>query len=251
MASCSAYRPIAPHLPTVHAKHEAEVSAGVDGNHFAGVQAAYSPANHVLLTTTVGGSLERPGKVSKQDQSTQRHARVGLGFYIPLDSTSWLTVMGGGGIARSFQSALGGPYSDEFRTVDSRQLYGLVGLQKQLSSRYILGSIGLSYEASLLNYRRYSILTTRQTETGETYQRDNVQYPVPTLLRHAVWGQLELGSKNFPALQFRLNGGFSTASGPSAATTTALRGVIWHEKNNEFLGQASLVFYPHLLKKKR
>ncbi|RSK50351.1 hypothetical protein [Hymenobacter rigui] len=249
--SCAAYRPITPHLPTVHAKQEAEVTAGVDGNHFANAQAAYSPVNHLLLTTTVGGSLQRPGKPSTQDQSTQRHARVGLGVYLPLDSTSWLTVTGGGGTAHSFVSALSSPYLNQFTTVDSRQLYGLIGLQKQLTSRYVLCSIGLAYEATLLNYRRYSVLTTRQTETGEEYQRDDLRYPVPNLLRHAVWGQLELGSRNFPALQFRLNGGYSTASGPSTAATSALRSVIREEKNNEFLAQASVVFYPHLLKKKR
>ncbi|HEX8351091.1 MAG TPA: hypothetical protein VF598_14100, partial [Hymenobacter sp.] len=262
-SACSVYRPAILQLPAIRAAHEAEVNAGVDLNGFIGINGAYSPVKHLLITAAGSGSWHAPTTSNRHRQALQRQGQIGLGAYFPIDERNVLSVIVGAGKAHSFDSeyqadiGLGRTFpsthqEDYLIHAYTQQKFLQTGWQTNASGRYTTCQFGFAYRLGFLQYKRYQVIDEIRSREGELLSREEVSYSLPSYLRHDVWAQLQLGSNNFPAVQFRLGLGSSASTTPNGWQNPT-KSLIHHtevESQGIFLGQASLVFYPHLLKKK-
>ena len=262
LSACSVYRPTIPALPAIQAAHEAEVKAGVDLNGFMGFTAAYSPVKYLLVSTAASASWHSPNVEDASRQAVQRQGEVSAGAYVPLGSRTVISVQGGVGKAHSFdsQSSVDTGFLSTFpsyrKNVDliharTQTTFLQAGWQRDLTQKHIIGRMGVGYRLGRQAYRQYTVTTEEYNRNGDLLARENLAYPLPTLMRHDILAQFNFGTKLFPALQLQLGMGLSFVPNMNRWNEdySDLGWRVRSECSGTYLGQASLAFYPHLLRK--
>ena len=215
LSSCSVYRPTVPLLPAIRQAHELEVKVAADdisddGPVYGAASVAYSPVRHLLLTAGGAGSARAPQRGGYK--GLQRHVEAGIGGYLPLRNDVLSTQVG---IATGNSSDLRtagvgflGYYTALQQThVDFRRWQAQVGWQHYyaLSSGIVLNA-GVLYRFFRIFYQQYRVISINQNSSvpGEP---ETEYFSIPTLNRHEVLTQLNLGLAKHPAWQIHLGFG--------------------------------------------
>ncbi|WP_188814070.1 hypothetical protein [Hymenobacter cavernae] len=263
LSACSVYRPSIPQLPAIRAAHQAEVKAGVDANGFMGLGAAYSPVKYVLVTAAGSSSWHSPNAENRSGQTMQRQGQISAGAYLPLGSRNVVSVTAGTGMAHSFDTkteidngflSTFPSYRKEVALIHAhtRQKFLQVGWQYDATRSYATCHFGVAYRIGSTTYSGYDVGEEVYSREDKLLSRQDVSYALPNVMRQDVWAQFSLGSNALPALLLQFGLGVSVAPSPSRWQNdfSPLARSIKAEHESTGLGQASLVFYPHLLRKR-
>ncbi|PJJ58775.1 hypothetical protein [Hymenobacter chitinivorans] len=235
LSSCSVYAPMLPAAPQIRDKGQAEVQATsfLNGRWEAG--ATYSPLRHVLVRAA-GGI-----KTDSRDTAYFRvhQYEVGLGGYYPLGKHWLVTGLGGYGQARSnrgyYQTFLfGNGYLVDFKA-NYRRVFG------ELSTSYYNSwvTLGLAYRLSKVDF-------TSLTYNGAPLGMSGMLREEAMLF--ARFGSEE-GSLSWLGFQVSLGTTAVPRSRPEDQNTNPYAREYDHLRESRILMGASLIVYPHRLRK--
>jgi hypothetical protein len=180
-AACSVYTPMTPHAPIVRAKGEGEASFHLQGTGRAELQAAYSPAKHLLLLAAATGRPKLfPDSLDPGGRLRTLQYELGAGTYFSMGERWSGQLIAGFGAAQvqrtvsEFGVFLA--FSNDYKA-RYQKYFGQISFNKQLRRH---GS-GFGYRMTLVDFAELSA----QNRYG-----DYALYPLPldSQFRHEFYG---------------------------------------------------------------
>jgi hypothetical protein len=228
-----------PIAPVLRDKNQAEAAAAVHINGRIQGNVAYSPIQHLLLTTA--GSYQKRGSTEDTTHFCNRQYEVGIGTYWPV-AKSWLfSGQLGYGQAESQRAFKGirnivvlDPGYDKYRT-HYNKFYGQVAASVDISRV----TLGLSYRRTWIDFKSLTY-----NEEALPFRRMIRNEPM-LFVRTGVTRQ----TASFLKLQATLGGSFNSGNNLNNADDP----LDWHRNNlreDIITYSIGLIFHPHYLPKR-
>ncbi len=231
--SCTVYTPLQPSLPGIRGAGQVELRGSLQPSLRAEAGAAYSPANHLLLTGM--GSWRPQGSLSGSGLFRARLAEAGVGTYWPAGPYWTLVALGGYGWGQAARQVNNGDILFNYRT-DYFSRYTTQFGQFGALCRKDPVTIGLGYRLTQVRFREL-----RSSE---------YLLPLDNQLRHEPFFSVrfDVGAEpNADRWQAEIGGGLSLAQhgrGSTGGPYDPVRSQVDLNRGSAWLVSAGVVFRP-------